>query len=99
MYVCIRLQSPLRSHGHAETGVLLPRRRQLTQQAEVEVFRRSSDETQTPFSSPTSDFNESPYQNPLYISPRYIYLFVHLLINTSMESLLYLIYQWNHYYI
>ena len=72
--VCIRLQSPLRSHGHAETGVLLPRRRQQLQQAEVEVYRRTSDETMTPFSSPTSAFDQSPYQNPHYISPRYVCL-------------------------
>uniref|UniRef100_A0A1X7TDY6 Uncharacterized protein n=1 Tax=Amphimedon queenslandica TaxID=400682 RepID=A0A1X7TDY6_AMPQE len=50
-----------KSHGHAETGVLLPRRRTTTEEPVTSKARSSS--------SPTH-LTKSPYQNPNYTSPR-----------------------------
>ena len=57
----------MKSHGHAETGVLLPRRRQTTAEEPVTKNRSAS--------SPTH-LMRSPYQNPNYTSPRYMYVHV-----------------------
>ncbi|XP_019853336.1 PREDICTED: serine/threonine-protein kinase BRSK2-like, partial [Amphimedon queenslandica] len=50
-----------KSHGHAETGVLLPRRRTTPEEPVTSKARSSS--------SPTH-LTKSPYQNPNYTSPR-----------------------------
>ena len=72
----------VKSHGHAETGVLLPRRRQTT--ADAPVTKNQS------HSSPTR-LMRSPYQNPNYTSPRYVHVMYNVHVHCTCFCQSYLV--------